>query len=577
MVIKKLLPYLSKYKIYAILCPLAIIIEVFLEIRIPLLMSKIVDEGIPSRNISYVLGTGGLMLLMAIMGLVFGAVAAKLASLAAMGLGSEIRKGLFDKIQDFSFSNTDKFSTASLVTRLTTDVNNIQNVFMLLIRTMVRAPVMMISATIMAFTINKSLVAIFLIAIPFLGTVLTLIAVAAYPRFSKLLKKYDAINASVQENLVAIRVVKAFVRSKYEKMKFKVANDELMNASINAEKIVILNLPFMQFTMYACIVSILWFGGNMVINGTMLKGQLISFISYVTQILISLMMISMVFITALISRASISRVIEVIDEPIDITDTHITGDIKVKDGSIDFEKVSFKYNPNAEDNILEDINIHIESGQTIGIIGGTGSSKTTLVQLIPRLYDVTSGRVLVGGVDVRNYKLDELRNSVAMVLQKNVLFSGTIKDNLKWGNPDATDEQIIDACKASCAHDFISSFPKGYDTELGQGGVNVSGGQKQRICIARALLKNPRILILDDSTSAVDTATDAKIREALRKYRKDVTTLIIAQRITSVKDADKIIILDDGRINAMGTHAELLESNQIYQEIFYSQQKGVIA
>lgn len=575
--IKKLLRYLSKFKIYAILCPLAIIIEVMLEIRIPLLMSKIVDEGIPSRNISYVLGTGGLMLVMAILGLIFGAVAAKLASLAAMGLGSELRKGLFDKIQDFSFSNTDKFSTASLVTRLTTDVNNIQNVFMLLIRTMVRAPVMMISATIMAFSINKSLVAIFLIAIPFLGTVLTLIAVAAYPRFYKLLKKYDSINASVQENLIAIRVVKAFVRSKYEKMKFKVANDDMMDAAINAEKIVILNLPFMQFTMYACIVSILWFGGNMVINGTMLNGQLISFISYVTQILISLMMISMVFITALISRASLVRVIEVIDEPIDITDANITSDMKVKDGSIDFEKVSFKYNPKAEDNILEDINIHIESGQTIGIIGGTGSSKSTLVQLIPRLYDVTSGRVLVGGVDVRNYKLDELRNSVAMVLQKNVLFSGTIKDNLKWGNPDATDEQIIAACKASCAHDFISSFPKGYETELGQGGVNVSGGQKQRLCIARALLKNPRILILDDSTSAVDTATDAKIREALRKYSKDVTTLIIAQRITSVKDADKIIILDDGRVNAMGTHEELLESNQIYQEIFYSQQKGVIA
>lgn len=577
MEIKKLLPYLSKYKLYAILCPLAIICEALLEIRIPLLMAKIVDEGIPSKDITFVLRTGGFMVVMAILGLVFGALAAKFAAIAAMGLGSELRKGLFDKIQDFSFSNTDKFSTASLVTRLTTDVNNIQNVFMMIIRTMVRAPVMMISATIMAFTINKSLVTVFLIAIPFLATVLALIAVAAYPRFVKLLKKYDAINASVQENLVAIRVVKAFVRSKYEKMKFKVANDDMMNAAIKAEKIVILNLPFMQFTMYACIVSILWFGGNMVISGTMLNGQLISFISYVTQILISLMMISFVFITALISRASLSRVIEVIDEPIDITDTNIITDTKVKDGSIVFEKVSFKYNPKAEDNILEDINIHIESGQTIGIIGGTGSSKSTLVQLIPRLYDVTSGRVLVGGVDVRNYKLDELRNSVAMVLQKNVLFSGTIKDNLKWGNPDATDEQIIAACKATCAHNFITSFPNGYETDLGQGGVNVSGGQKQRICIARALLKNPRILILDDSTSAVDTATDAKIREALRKYSKDVTTLIIAQRITSVRDADKIIMLDDGRVNAIGTHDELLENNHIYQEIYYSQQKGVTA
>ncbi|NLD49987.1 MAG: ABC transporter ATP-binding protein, partial [Clostridiaceae bacterium] len=371
MEIKKLLPYLSKYKLYAILCPLAIICEALLEIRIPLLMAKIVDEGIPSKDITFVLRTGGFMVVMAILGLVFGALAAKFAAIAAMGLGSELRKGLFDKIQDFSFSNTDKFSTASLVTRLTTDVNNIQNVFMMIIRTMVRAPVMMISATIMAFTINKSLVTVFLIAIPFLATVLALIAVAAYPRFVKLLKKYDAINASVQENLVAIRVVKAFVRSKYEKMKFKVANDDMMNAAIKAEKIVILNLPFMQFTMYACIVSILWFGGNMVISGTMLNGQLISFISYVTQILISLMMISFVFITALISRASLSRVIEVIDEPIDITDTNIITDTKVKDGSIVFEKVSFKYNPKAEDNILEDINIHIESGQTIGIIGGT--------------------------------------------------------------------------------------------------------------------------------------------------------------------------------------------------------------
>lgn len=575
--IKKLLPYLSKYKLFAILCPLAIICEALLEIRIPLLMAKIVDEGIPSKDITLVMQTGGLMVLMAVLGLIFGALAAKFAAIAAMGLGSEIRKGLFDKIQDFSFSNTDKFSTASLVTRLTTDVNNIQNVFMMIIRTLVRAPVMLISATIMAFTINKSLVAVFLIAIPFLATVLVLIAVTAYPRFGKLLKKYDAINASVQENLVAIRVVKAFVRSKYEKMKFKVANDEMMNAAINAEKVVILNLPFMQITMYACIVSILWFGGNMVIGGTMLSGQLISFISYVTQILVSLMMISMVFITALISRASLSRVIEVIDETIDITDANVSADIKVKDGSIDFENVSFKYNPKAEDNILEDINIHIESGQTIGIIGGTGSSKSTLVQLIPRLYDVTGGRVLVGGVDVRNYKLDELRNSVAMVLQKNVLFSGTIKDNLKWGNHDATDEQIIAACKATQAHDFITSFPNGYETDLGQGGVNVSGGQKQRICIARALLKNPKILILDDSTSAVDTATDTKIREALREHRKDVTTLIIAQRITSVKDADKIIMLDDGKVNAIGTHDELLESNQIYQEIYYSQQKGVTA
>jgi len=441
---------------------------------------------------------------------------------------------------------------------------------------MARAPIMMVSATIMAYSINHSLVGVFLVAIPFLALALTIIAFMAYPRFRLLMKKYDAINASVQENLVAIRVVKAFVRSKYEKLKFRTANDELMNASIRAEKVVICNLPFMQITMYACIICILWFGGNMVIDGTMMTGQLISFISYVSQILMSLMMISMVLITTVLSRASVSRILEVLEEPIDITDAHIDADQKVKDGSVDFEDVSFQYDKEAETDTLEHVNVHIKSGQTIGIIGGTGSSKTTMVQLIPRLYDVTNGKVMVGGVDVRNYKLEDLRDSVAMVLQKNVLFSGTIKENLKWGNPDATDEQIVEACKAAQAYDFIMSFPDGYETDLGQGGVNVSGGQKQRLCIARALLKNPKILILDDSTSAVDTATDSKIREALKEL-KDITTIIIAQRITSVSDADEIIVLDDGKINAMGTNDELLQSNPIYQDVYYSQQKGMTA
>jgi ABC-type multidrug transport system, ATPase and permease components len=575
--IKKLIPYLKKFKIYTILCPLAIIGEVLLEIRIPLLMAKIVDTGIPGKNITYVLQTGGTMVIMALFALLFGALSSKFAATASMGFGSEIRKRLFNKVQEFSFSNIDKFSTASLVTRLTTDVNNTQNAFMMMIRILVRAPVMLISATIMAYSINKNLVSVFLIAIPFLAIVLAIIGFMAFPRFGAMLKKYDAINASVQENLIAIRVVKAFVRSQYEKIKFKNANDELMNASLRAEKVVICNLPFMQITMYACIVAILWFGGNMIIGGTMLTGQLISFISYVSQILVSLMMISMVFITMILSRASVSRMIEVLDEPVDITDAHIEGDVFVKDGSIDFENVSFRYNAKAEADTLEHINIHIESGQTIGIIGGTGSSKTTLVQLIPRLYDVSGGKVLVGGINVQDYKLNELRNAVAMVLQKNVLFSGTIKDNLKWGNSSATEEQVITACKAAAAHDFIMSFPDGYETDLGQGGVNVSGGQKQRLCIARALLKKPKILILDDSTSAVDTATDSQIRESLHKHSKDITTIIIAQRITSVSDADQIIVLDDGKVNAMGTHDELLENNQIYQEVYYSQQKGVIA
>lgn len=575
--IKKLAPYLSKYKIYAILCPLFVIGEVLLEIRIPILMAEIVDKGIPSKNINYMLQTGGLMVLMALLGLLLGAFSSKLAATAAMGLGSEIRKGLFNKVQEFSFSNIDKFSTASLVTRLTTDINNTQNAFMMTVRILVRSPVMLVSATIMAYSINQSLVSVFLIAIPFLAIVLTIIAVMAFPRFSAMLKKYDAMNASVQENLIAIRVVKAFVRSKYEKDKFKVANDDLMNASLRAEKVVICNLPFMQFTIYSCIIAILWFGGNMIIGGTMLTGQLISFISYVTQIMVSLMMMSFVFITIILSRASAGRIVEVLDESVDITDSHISEEKKVKDGSVDFEDVSFRYNAKAETDTLEHINIHIKSGQTIGIIGGTGSSKTTLVQLIPRLYDVTDGKVLVGGVDVRDYKLQELRDSVAMVLQKNVLFSGTIKENLKWGNAEATDEQIVAACKAAQAHDFIMNFPDGYETDLGQGGVNVSGGQKQRICIARALLKNPKILILDDSTSAVDTATDSKIREALHAHSKEITTIVIAQRITSVSDADEIIVLDDGKINAIGTHDDLLQNNQIYREVYNSQQKGMTA
>lgn len=575
--IKKLIPYLSKYIIYSILCPLAIIGEVLLEIRIPYLMAKIVDKGIPAKDITYVLQTGGLMVVMALISLLFGVLGSKFGATASMGLGSELRKGLFNKIQDFSFSNIDKFSTASLITRLTTDVNNTQNSFMMIIRVLVRAPVMMVSATIMAYTINKSLVTVFLVAIPVLAIVFVVIARLAYPRFSKLLKKYDVLNSSVQENLIAIRVVKAFVRSKYEKLKFKAANDELMNASMKAEKIVIFNMPFMQITIYSCIVAILWFGGNMIIAGDMLTGELISFISYVTQILVSLMMISMVLITVILSRASVNRIIEVLDENTDISDAPGSGEQLVKDGSIAFEDVSFRYNSQADANILEHVNIHIKSGQTVGIIGGTGSSKTTLVQLIARLYDVTQGKVLVGGVDVRDYKLKELRDAVAMVLQKNVLFSGTIKENLLWGNENATDEQIAAACKAAQAHTFIESFPKGYETDLGQGGVNVSGGQKQRLCIARALLKNPKVLILDDSTSAVDTATDAKIREELRKYSRDITTIIIAQRISSVCDADEIIVLDDGKVNAIGTHDELLPNNQIYKEVYHSQQEGVSA
>jgi ATP-binding cassette subfamily B protein len=517
------------------------------------------------------------MVLMALLALVCGAVSSRFSSIASMGFGSEIRRGLFGKIQGFSFANTDRFSTASLVMRLTTDVSNIQMAFMLVIRIMVRAPVMLACATIMAFRINSSLVTVFLVAIPFLAVMLAIIAFSAFPRFRSLFKKYDALNASVQENLVAIRVVKAFVRSAYEKLKFREANDNLMHASIKAEKIVQCTMPVMQISMYGCIVAIMWFGGGMIIGGRMKTGELISFISYVTQILMQLMMLSMVFVNIVISKASATRIVEVLDEKIDIGDDGPAGEDKVADGAIVFDDVSFSYDPHAAERVLEHISLTIVSGATVGIIGGTGSAKSTLVQLIPRLYDVTGGRILVGGRDVRSYRIKDLRDAVGMVLQKNVLFSGTVRDNLKWGNKHATDEQIIEACQVAQAHDFITGLADGYDTDLGQGGVNVSGGQKQRLCIARALLKSPKILILDDSTSAVDTATDAKIRSALKEKRRGTTTIIIAQRIASVNDADQIIVMDDGRIHAAGTHAELLKSSEIYREVYESQQKGVEA
>lgn len=569
---KKLLPFLSKYKLYAVLTPLMIIGEVALEVSIPILMASIVDVGITNRDIRHVLLYGGLMIVMALLSLLCGALSARFGAKAGMGFGAELRKGLFDKISGYSFANIDKFSSASLVTRLTTDVNTTQNAVMMALRIAVRAPFMLISATFMAFAINRSLVAVFLVAVPILATALAVIAVMTYPRFSAMLKKYDGLNASVQENLRSVRVVKAFVRAPFEKRKFAKSNDELMQSSIHAEKVLNFNMPIMQLVMYGCIVLVLWFGGGQIIAGTMQTGELISFISYITQILMSLMMIAVIFIQIVMMRSSLARIVEVLDETVDITDPALT-DAHEEDASVVFDDVSFRYGKGGE--VLRHINLRIEPGETVGIIGGTGSSKTTLVQLIPRLYDVTGGRVLVGGHDVREYTLEELRQTVGMVLQKNVLFSGTIRDNLRWGNENATDAEIEEACKAACAHDFIQSFPNGYETELGQGGVNVSGGQKQRLCIARALLKKPKIIILDDSTSAVDTATDANIRRALREGLKDTTTIIIAQRITSVCDADKIVVMEDGEINAVGTHEELLANNPIYREVYESQQKGV--
>ncbi len=573
--IRKLFPYIGKYKIYAILAPIAVIVEVFLEVNIPRIMAKIVDIGIANRNLDYILKMGAMMIIMALASLILGALAARFASVAGSGFAKEIRRNMFYKIQDYSFANMDKFPTSSLITRLTTDVTNTQMTFMMMIRMMIRAPIMLIMAIFMAVSINARLSLVFMFAIPFMAIALYFIATRAYPKFRAMFKKLDRMNAVIQENLIGIRVVKAFVRGEYEEEKFKDIADQVRETQLRAERTVIWNMPIMQFAMYGCMLAISWFGGNLIISGNMLEGELMGFISYVTQILMSLMMISMVFVMLVISRASVSRIVEVMDEKPDITEKP-DPEVLLEDGSIRFENVSFGYGGPDGNKVLENINLNIKSGEVAGIIGGTGSAKTTLVQLIPRLYDVIDGRVFVSGRDVRDYSLKTLRNAVAMVLQKNVLFSGTIKENLKWGNENASDEEIIEACKAAQAHDFIMSFPNGYDTVLGQGGVNVSGGQKQRLCIARALLKKPKIIILDDSTSAVDTVTDAKIREALKKDLAGTTVIIIAQRIASVIDADKIIVMDDGKINAIGSHKNLIETNPIYREVYESQQEGVV-
>lgn len=576
--LKKLTPYLGKYKLYALITPLFMIGEVAMELMIPYLMSEIIDKGIgtadaPGKGVGYVAFLGAVMVLMALISLAFGFFGGKFAAIAGAGFAKNLRQGLYYKVQDFSFANTDRFSTASLVTRLTTDVTNTQNAFQMLMRMAIRAPFSLVGALIMASVINGKLALIFLVVIPVLAVAIVFAVKTTFPRFKVLLEKYDRLNAIVEECLVAIRVVKAFVRGDYEEEKFNDAADTLRNAQVRAEKILVYGMPFVQVCMYASIITVIFLGGQLVLDGTMESGKLISFVSYISQILMNLIMLAMIFINLVLSRASISRIVEVLDEVPDIAG--IDSDLKVADGSIEFENVSFSYTKKDDNLALEGINLSIASGETIGIIGGTGSSKSTLVQLIPRLYDVQSGSVKVGGHDVREYSLRTLRDSVAMVLQKNVLFSGTIRDNLRWGNKHATDEEIIEACMAAQAHDFIMSFPDGYDTDLGQGGVNVSGGQKQRLCIARALLKKPQIIILDDSTSAVDTATDSKIRAAFREQLSDTTTIIIAQRISSVSDADKIIVLDDGKISAIGTHEELLEKSDIYREVYESQQKGV--
>ncbi|MDY4413306.1 MAG: ABC transporter ATP-binding protein [Ruminococcus sp.] len=570
---KKILSCVGEYKKYAILTPVTIIGEVLMELLIPTIMAMIIDNGIKQGDIGYVVKMGGIMVVMSLFSLAFGALAGRFAAVAGMGFSKNLRAKLFEKVQSFSFANVDKFSSSSLITRLTTDVTNTQNAFMMVIRMAIRSPIMFIGAIIMAVRLNPKLSLVLLIVLPLLIIALALIISKAFPRFLAMLEKYDSMNSRVQENLIGIRVVKAFVREKYEKDNFKNTADIVRKAQVSAEKLIIMNMPVMQIAMYTSIVAVLWFGGNMAVSGSMGTGELASFITYITQILMSLMMLSMIFIMLVISRASIQRISEVLSEEPTVKDCENSTE-KVSDGSVRFENVSFSYFDDMNNLALENINIDIKSGETIGIIGGTGSSKTTLVQLIPRLYDTTAGTVYVGGKDVKSYSLDELRNNVAMVLQKNVLFSGTIRDNLRWGDENASDEEIIEACKSACADDFVKSFPDGYNTDMGQGGVNVSGGQKQRLCIARALLKKPKIIILDDSTSAVDTATDSNIRKAFREKLSDTTTFIIAQRISSVKDADRIIVMDNGKINGIGTHDELLKNNSIYREVYESQQKG---
>ena len=562
-----------KYIAYTALSPVSMVGEVVMESVIPLIMAKMIDDGIQAGNFSVVLSQGLLMAGLSIISLICGCGGSIFSARASQGFSHNLRKRLFNKVQNFSFANIDKFSTASLVTRLTTDVTNIQNIYRMIIQMCFRAPFMLIAGTFMALKLNAKLSLVFAVAIPILAVAIVSIGMAAHPLFEKMLKKYDGLNARIQENLIGIRVVKAYVRKDFENEKFEKAADEVRKAQVKAEKRIILLFPIMQIVIYTTVITVMWLGGKQVIIGGMKVGELTSFITYVTQVLSSLMMVGFIFTGIVLSTASMKRIIEVLDEKIDV-DNPENPVMEVKDGSISFENVDFSYVKKEDNLALSGINLEIKSGSVVGIIGGTGSSKSSLVSLIPRLYDVTKGSVKVGGVDVREYDLTVLRDAVSMVLQKNVLFSGSIKDNLRWGNENATDEEMIEACKAADADSFIQTFPDKYDSYIEQGGSNVSGGQKQRLCIARALLKKPKILILDDSTSAVDTATESRIRGSLKELAPETTKIIIAQRISSVKDADMIIVLDDGKINGAGTHDELLANNAIYREVNESQSQG---
>ena len=571
--LKKLLAYVGEYKKVSLLSPLFIAVEVMMEILIPFLMASIIDDGLNKGNMRHIYFIGLLTLLIAMISLSTGFAAGRCAAKASSGFAKNIRKAVFYKIQNFSFTNIDKFSTAGLITRFTTDIANIQNSYQMILRLLVRAPLMLIFATMMTIYISPGLSTIFIGAIIILGIVMAVVIFLVHPIFLQAMKKYDKINSDLQENINAVRVVKAYVRENYEINKFKNSTDGLRNTLLKAEKIIIFVAPAMQFCMYSCIILLSWFGAKKIVAGNLTTGQLMSLFSYTANILMSLLMFAMVIVTITFSRASGERIVEVLDEEPSIKNID-NPVLEVKDGSISFENVNFSYSNNPEVLNLENINLHINQGETIGIIGGTGSAKSALVQLIPRLYDVLNGEVKVGGVNVKNYDIKTLRDNVAMVLQKNVLFSGTIKENLMWGNKNATEDEMIHACKLAQADEFIQRFPDKYDTYIEQGGSNVSGGQKQRLCIARALLKNPKILILDDSTSAVDTKTDKLIREAFKNEIPDITKIIIAQRISSVKDADKIIVLDDGKISGIGVHEELIISNSIYKEVHDSQEEG---